>query len=56
MNAADADIINDWMKKYSDIFFNYTYKRVTDKSITKDIMQETFIAAWKNISSFKKSR
>ena len=54
MNSADADIINDWMKKYSDFFFNYTYKRVKDTSMVKDILQETFIAAWKNISSFKK--
>jgi RNA polymerase sigma-70 factor (ECF subfamily) len=54
MNAADADIINEWMKKYSDIFFNYTYKRVKDSDMVKDIMQETFISAWKNTSSFKK--
>ncbi len=54
MNAADADIINEWMKKYSELFFNYAYKRVKDASIVKDILQETFIAAWKNIGSFKK--
>lgn len=46
-------IVNDWIKKYSDIFFNYLYIRVGDKTVAKDILQETFIAAWKNSSSFK---
>ncbi len=55
MIAADVHYtINEWIKKYSDTFFNYINKRVTDKTAAKDILQETFIAAWKNSSSFKK--
>jgi RNA polymerase sigma-70 factor (ECF subfamily) len=55
MFTADANqSVNDWIKRYSDIFFDYLYKRVFDKSAAKDILQETFIAAWKNSSSFKK--
>ncbi len=54
MNTANTDIINDWIKKYSELFFNYTYKRVKDTDMVKDILQETFIAAWKNMSSFQK--
>ncbi len=53
MQIADTHIINEWIKKYSDIFFNYTYKRVEDKTAVKDILQETFIAAWKNAGTFK---
>ncbi len=54
MIAADANqSVNDWIKKYSDTFFDYLYKRVFDKTAAKDILQETFIAAWKNSSSFK---
>jgi RNA polymerase sigma-70 factor (ECF subfamily) len=55
MIAADAHhTVNDWIKKYSDTFFNYLYTRLGDKMEAKDILQETFIAAWKNSSSFKK--
>ena len=46
-------IVNDWIKKYSDTFFNYLHTRVGNKTAAKDILQETFIAAWKNSSSFK---
>lgn len=46
--------IKNWIEKYSEIFFNYTYKRVADKAAVKDIIQETFIAAWKNNETFKK--
>jgi RNA polymerase sigma-70 factor (ECF subfamily) len=55
MIAADVHYtVNEWIKKYSDIFFNYINKRVTDKTAAKDILQETFISAWRNSSSFKK--
>jgi RNA polymerase sigma-70 factor (ECF subfamily) len=55
MIVADVHhIVNEWIKKYSDTFFNYLYKRVPDKPAVKDILQETFIAAWKNFGSFKK--
>ncbi len=55
MLTADANhSVNDWIKKYSDTFFDYICKRVYDKTAAKDILQETFIAAWKNSSSFKK--
>ncbi|MEO6221257.1 MAG: sigma-70 family RNA polymerase sigma factor [Ginsengibacter sp.] len=45
--------VNDWINEYSDIFFDYLYNRVCDKTVAKDILQETFVAAWKNYSSFK---
>ena len=54
MTAPDAhQTINEWIKKYTDSFYNYINNRVFDKTIAKDILQETFIAAWKNSSSFK---
>ena len=54
MDEVDGrNVVNEWIEKYSDIFFNYISKRVTDKTIVKDILQETFIAAWKSSSSFK---
>ncbi len=46
--------VKERIRKYSDIFYNYIYKKVPDKTTANDILQETFIAAWKNFSSFKK--
>lgn len=47
-------VVEDWINRYSDIFFDYLCKRVKDSTTAKDILQETFIAAWKNSSSFRK--
>ncbi len=54
MIAEDVNQINEWIKNYSDTFFNYIHARLKDKTAAKDILQETFIAAWRNLSSFKK--
>ena len=54
MNAENSShVLNKWIEKYSDFFFNYINKRVKDKTLAKDILQETFIGAWKNSSNFK---
>jgi RNA polymerase sigma-70 factor (ECF subfamily) len=56
MIVEDANqAVKEWIIKYSDDFFNYIQSRVIDKSAARDILQETFIAAWKNSSSFKKN-
>ena len=47
------NVVNVWIEKYSDIFFSYVSRRVSDKTIVKDILQETFIAAWKNSRGFQ---
>ena len=54
MNSENADKkVNEWIKKYSTPFFNYVYKRIPDKTSAKEILQETFIAAWKSCDNFK---
>lgn len=47
-------IVHDWIEKYSDTFYGYLCNRVNDKNTAKDILQETFIAAWKNSKGFKR--
>ncbi len=54
MVAEDVNQINEWIKNYSDTFFNYIHARLKDKTAAKDILQETFIAAWKSRRRFKK--
>jgi RNA polymerase sigma-70 factor (ECF subfamily) len=42
----------DWVNEYSDILYNYVAQRVTDTHIAKDLVQETFLAAWRNIDKY----
>lgn len=46
-------VVHEWIEKYSDTFYDYLCKRVTDSNAAKDVLQETFIAAWKNSGGFK---
>ena len=43
----------DWVLQYSDLLYNFTLKKGFDESTAKDIVQDTFLAAWKNVDSFK---
>ncbi len=42
-----------WVNEYSDILYGYAVKRVKDIHTAKDMVQETFLAAWRNIDTYK---
>lgn len=42
-----------WVKEYSDILYRYALPRVNDADTAKDLVQETFLAAWRNLDNFK---
>ncbi len=42
-----------WVQKYADMLYAYTVVRVTDTGIAEDIVQDTFLSAWKNRASYK---
>lgn len=42
-----------WIDRYSDYLFNYTISRVSDREISKDLVQDTFFAALKSMKNFK---
>ncbi|PJB12318.1 MAG: RNA polymerase subunit sigma-70 [Flavobacteriales bacterium CG_4_9_14_3_um_filter_40_17] len=44
---------NMWHDLYFAYLFNYTVVRVSDKEISKDLVQETFFSALKAIDNFK---
>ena len=50
--AADL-LANKWVNEYAGILLSYTAVRVNDTGIAEDIVQETFISAWKNREGFK---
>ncbi len=42
-----------WIERYSDLLFRFTLLRVSDKAIAEDIVQETFLSAWKGKEGYK---
>lgn len=44
---------NQWIHQYADALYAYTLPRVNDAALAEDIVQETFLSAWKARDSFK---
>lgn len=44
---------NEWVKKYADALYAYTVVRVSDTGIAEDIVQDTFLSAWKARDSYQ---
>jgi len=42
-----------WISAYADLLYAYTITRVNDAAVAEDIVQETFLSAWKNRNSYK---
>jgi RNA polymerase sigma-70 factor (TIGR02943 family) len=41
-----------WVNDYSDILYSYVVRRVKDPHTAKDLVQETFLAAWRNADTY----
>ncbi len=44
---------NNWVDNYSDELYRYTITRISDTSYAEDIVQETFLSAWKAKETYK---
>lgn len=42
-----------WVKKYCDSLFHFAVARVGNKETAKDLIQDTFLAALRNLNSYK---
>jgi len=42
-----------WVSDYSDMYTVFALPRVNDAEIAKDLVQETFLAAWRNYDILK---
>lgn len=42
-----------WVHDYSDMLYRYALPRVNDREVAKDLVQDTFLAAWRNFNNFK---
>ncbi|MCC5928716.1 MAG: sigma-70 family RNA polymerase sigma factor [Cyclobacteriaceae bacterium] len=47
------DTITIWIRNYSDDMFKWALHKISERETAEDIIQETFIAAFKNYDSFK---
>ena len=41
-----------WVANYADILYSYAYKRVNDKAVAEDLVQETFLGGLKSQANF----
>lgn len=55
INKGKTELLNpkNWVKNYSEQLFRFALQRVNDRENAKDIVQETFLAAYKNLENFK---
>ena len=42
-----------WVNDYGDSLYRYALPRVNDSEVAKDLVQDTFLAAWRNIENYK---
>lgn len=43
----------NWVDTYSDMLFAYLIKHGLPREVARDILQETFLAAWRNMENFR---
>jgi len=44
---------NQWIANYADLLYAYAKPRVNDAQVAEDLVQETFLSAWKAKDGFK---
>jgi RNA polymerase sigma-70 factor (ECF subfamily) len=45
--------VSRWVDAYGDALFRFALARVRDRSLAEDLVQETFLAAWKSRDAFR---
>tara|TARA_R110001592_G_scaffold157931_1_gene388834 strand:+ start:1062 stop:1628 length:567 start_codon:yes stop_codon:yes gene_type:complete len=46
-------LFNDWVAEFSDKMFSWAYHKTSNKELAEDLVQETFLSAFKAIDNFK---
>ncbi|MEO8770821.1 MAG: sigma-70 family RNA polymerase sigma factor [Ferruginibacter sp.] len=44
--------VTAWVNDYSDILYAYVVQRVRDSDTARDLLQDTFLAAWRNVDKY----
>jgi len=51
--SAIERMFRNWVNEYSDPLFLYARKRLPDEETARDVLQDSFVAAWRNIRSYR---
>lgn len=43
----------EWVQDYSDALYRYALPRLRDEELCKDMVQETYLAAWRNMDEYE---
>jgi RNA polymerase sigma-70 factor (TIGR02943 family) len=46
-------IFRQWMNEHADVLYRYALRCLSDEALCKDMLQETFLAAWRNMDRYK---
>lgn len=47
-------IFRQWVNDHSDALYRFALQRLTEEELCKDLLQETFLAAWRNLDGYKR--
>lgn len=53
MSQKNVLLPDKWVDSYADYLFNYAITRVNNHDFAKDLVQETFLSAWKGKDNFR---
>lgn len=53
MPIEKESVFKEWVKDYADALYGYIMKRGFESETAKDLVQETFLAAWRNMDHYK---
>lgn len=48
-----ASIFRQWVSDHADTLFRYCQRRLQQEELCKDLLQETFLAAWRTMDAYK---
>ena len=46
-------VFKEWVRDHADALYQFAYHRVNDEELSKDLVQDSFLAAWKNMESYR---
>jgi RNA polymerase sigma-70 factor (ECF subfamily) len=53
MSSSKNKTLSEWVEKYTDKMYSWTFHKVSNAELAADLVQDTFLAAAEKIESFK---
>lgn len=54
--SGEEAAFSELVKKYLKSVYNFIFRLASDRDVTEDLTQETFVKAWRNLNRFDQSR